>query len=466
MRKQPHLKNIFWPKIGLIIFGLFLSILCIEIGLRLGGWVFSSLQEYRNMQAVKQKGTYRIMCLGESTTAGEYPVFLGSILNQSNTGVKFSLIDRGTPAINTDAILSELEGNLNKYNPDMVIVMMGINDFCPRLPYQNSNTSKILLAMRSLKIYKLIKMVWLGVVVQFKASQVRLPQEQKEKSIGSDQGNGPKEVLLGWSYFRKGKFTQAMELFKKTIERNPSDDGAYAGLGWCYQNKLQPFQAEEMFKKALEFNPGNYNAYLGLGWVYKNEGKFIPAEEGVKKFIQFYPGGDRIESSWTYRLLGEIYQVQKKFTQAQAAYQKALEFNPWEDKVYGALGILYLEEGKNGLSSEYLAKAESIRSKYYCQVTRNNYLKLKNILDQRKIKLVCSQYPNRSVESLKNMFITQENVFFVDNGRVFKEAIIKGGYWDYFKDMYGGDFGHCTERGNKLLAQNMAAIILRGVFDK
>jgi hypothetical protein len=32
--------------------------------------------------------------------------------------------------------------------------------------------------------------------------------------------------------------------------------------------------------------------------------------------------------------------------------------------------------------------------------------------------------------------------------------------------MFAGDFGHCTVKGNTLLAQNIADVILREVFNK
>ena len=50
--------------------------------------------------------------------------------------------------------------------------------------------------------------------------------------------------------------------------------------------------------------------------------------------------------------------------------------------------------------------------------------------------------------------------------RVFKEALEKGDFKDYFKDMFGGDFGHCTEKGNRLLAESIAEAILKEVFNK
>ena len=53
----------------MIIFGLFLCIVLLEIGLRIGGFIFLSQQEYKNRVTIIRKGTYRIMCFGESTTA-------------------------------------------------------------------------------------------------------------------------------------------------------------------------------------------------------------------------------------------------------------------------------------------------------------------------------------------------------------------------------------------------------------
>ncbi len=81
-------KTSFRQKILLIIFGLCLCAVLLELGLRIGGFVILSLQEYRNRISLKQKGTYRILCLGESTTANEWPGPLEKILNQKDIGIK------------------------------------------------------------------------------------------------------------------------------------------------------------------------------------------------------------------------------------------------------------------------------------------------------------------------------------------------------------------------------------------
>jgi len=54
----------------------------------------------------------------------------------------------------------------------------------------------------------------------------------------------------------------------------------------------------------------------------------------------------------------------------------------------------------------------------------------------------------------------------VDNEQVFKNAVKKSSLQEYFVDMFGGDFGHCTDKGNKLLAENIANVVAREVFHK
>lgn len=79
---QTQDKTSFWRRIALGIFGLFLALVILEVGLRLGGLILISFQKYRNYLSIKQTGTYRIMWVGESTTMGQYPPFLEEILNQ------------------------------------------------------------------------------------------------------------------------------------------------------------------------------------------------------------------------------------------------------------------------------------------------------------------------------------------------------------------------------------------------
>ena len=67
----------------------------------------------------------------------------------------------------------------------------------------------------------------------------------------------------------------------------------------------------------------------------------------------------------------------------------------------------------------------------------------------------------RNIEPLKRIFNEKKDLIFVDNERLFKEAVEKEDYNEYFNDIFAGDFGHCTPKGNRLLAENIANEILK-----
>jgi hypothetical protein len=99
-------------------------------------------------------------------------------------------------------------------------------------------------------------------------------------------------------------------------------------------------------------------------------------------------------------------------------------------------------------------------------LTTRNYRALKAILDKKGIRLVSVQYPMRPIAPLMSTFAERAaNIIFVDNERVFKDAIERDGLNAYFQDMFGGDFGHCTLKGNRLLGETIAEAILSALND-
>jgi lysophospholipase L1-like esterase len=122
----------FAARAGLLLFGLLAGLAAVEAALRAGGWGFRAWQELRNERSLRRKASCVILCLGESTTdAGgkdSYPDQLEKILNRRLPAVKFTVLNKALPGLTSHAILSELEGYLAEYKPDIVTAMMGIND--------------------------------------------------------------------------------------------------------------------------------------------------------------------------------------------------------------------------------------------------------------------------------------------------------------------------------------------------
>jgi Tfp pilus assembly protein PilF len=292
---------------------------------------------------------------------------------------------------------------------------------------------------------------------QAKRSQA---EDAFKKALELNPKNDATYISLGWLYRDQGKFPLAENTFKKALELNPKNYYAYSGLASLYRQPDQLPQAEEFYKKAVELDPENDRSFFALGRTYLNQGKFRQAEDSYRKALDLNPENDFVLFD-----LGGLYRKQRKFQEAAALFKKALVTFPQDERILGALASLYEELGRPELAREYAEKA-TMRSDYNVALTIYNYRKLKDILDRKGIKLVCAQYPMRNVGPLKRIFEKDSGVIFVDNESIFKKAVAQSGYKDYFKDMFAGDFGHCTQQGNELLAQNIADVILREVFNK
>ena len=84
----------------------------------------------------KPRGTFRIICMGDSCTFGAgigmnelpYPGILERILNDSPSGLRFEVINAGVPGYNTIDGSYWLRDELLGFSPDLVVIMYGWND--------------------------------------------------------------------------------------------------------------------------------------------------------------------------------------------------------------------------------------------------------------------------------------------------------------------------------------------------
>lgn len=392
-------------KVLLILLGAVLSFAVLELGLRLGSFIFVKLQEYENKRNLQKKGVYRILCVGESTTAiggnNAYPRQLEGILNKLNIGRQFKVINKGLPGTNTSCIVSTLEKNLNEYRPNMVISMMGVMDTPGLLPYPNYKGFGLIVSR--FKTLKLFRLLWaqMGATLrkrclsqQAVAAGLKAAGNKKQpfynnsrlKPLTTDEQVRKAEFLM-----REQRFSEAAEIFEKVSEKD------------CH-------------------------FVLALAWCYLKQGKFTLVQELLHKTLKRFPH--------------------------------------LSDKIYGGFATLYREIGNYELAQQYYLRANVLRHATVNLSTKLNYQKLKAQLDRRGVTFICVQYPLRSIAPLKTIFKDDKTVVFVDNENLFKEALRNAPYDEYFIDMFAGDFGHCSPKGNRLLAENIARVIVKEVFSK
>ncbi|MFH1037519.1 MAG: tetratricopeptide repeat protein [PVC group bacterium] len=515
------IKTTFKQKIALIVFGLFLGIVLLEIGLRIGGFIFLYLQERANLASLTQRGEFVIMCLGESTTAlggdNAYPRQLEKILNERNTGIKFSVINKGIVATDTTIIASLLEENLDHYKPDIVLTMIGINDRQNKLIFEDTLSAKFSRFLKNFRVYKLARLLQkhISLTLQNFFSE---PSEAKESELSEDKpvcespdvsGETEKRLrglirghpedpmpylelgdLLMTSnrleeaealflkveaiapelienryddltciHFDQGNFQQCMRIGEKAITYKEGKISSIVGdrLARAYLDH-NPGEAERICRMVLASDPHNAPAWCHLGHYYYARGNWETAEQAYRKAVEIEP------SNIAFTHLMFEYFRRREFEKAEELGLHILSTQPDNLRMIGALATCYQLWGKHDLANKYYDKIAFLENRAYNAQTIDNYRQIKKILDERGIPLVCVQYPMRSVEPLKKIFNDQQGPIFVDNEIAFKKAIRGGRYTYYFTDNFGGDFGHCTRAGNRLLAENIADTILKDYF--
>ena len=124
-------KNLFFSIMLFIILLIFF-----ELVLNIGGYFYFYVSS--NLDSPKiEENTFCILFLGESTTAGAfldnsqenaYPAQVEQILQKKYPNKKIRSYNKGVTSIETTAILRNLDRNMIKYKPNLVILMAGLND--------------------------------------------------------------------------------------------------------------------------------------------------------------------------------------------------------------------------------------------------------------------------------------------------------------------------------------------------
>ena len=124
------------------------------------------------------------------------------------------------------------------------------------------------------------------------------------------------------------------------IARTPQDSSVLLFAGRTYAVLGDNQQAEAAFRKALEVDAQNLGAYEGLGRLYVRAGRLPEAQREFEELAarQSKPG-----SSLT--MVGMIQQSRNLATEARATYEKVLQHDPTAGVAANNLAWLYLENG-------------------------------------------------------------------------------------------------------------------------
>ena len=126
----------------LIFLGVFIALIVLECSLQIISLYkkHSYFYSQKKSASLSNKDDIKIMCIGESTTQNQYPVFLGEYLKQYMPEKRFVVIDSGYAGITLEGIIDNLKTNIDEIKPDIVVGMIGINNM---IDYSFKSYSKI-----------------------------------------------------------------------------------------------------------------------------------------------------------------------------------------------------------------------------------------------------------------------------------------------------------------------------------
>lgn len=471
--------------------GAIAALVLLEVGLRLAGWGVSLQQERRIQRALREEGAYRILCLGDSMTGYQYPAFLEDALAERFPDEPFAVMDKGRPRLTASAIVATLPEHLDRYTPDMVIVMMGFNDDDRLLAYggipPTEHTPSRVFDLARLLVYNHRSRATAGTPpsgvpadcgtnpgppggrgAEVQRALCHADRGETDEAIAlleaalTPASDDVRSLLeLGQLYRQGDRDEDAVALFARAAESEPWNEGAWLALGESRRDVGDLAGAEEALGRALELDPEHEWALFELGKVHVLQGRDTEAEAALRRAARNNPDGDiaEVALAWWYRDRGRL-------VDAEEVLQAALQATPRDDRLLSVLSFVRGDQGREDEASELREQVHLLRIASYDPVTRDAYLELRREVLDRGITLVCMQYPMRDGEALRRILSPPEGEIYIDSEAVFRDAVQAGRYEDHFIDVFGGDFGHPTDAGNRLLAGHIADTLAAEAFDR
>lgn len=431
-------------QITLLFIGIVFALICLEIMLQTSSFVIKYATEINNKQKITKKvssdiSSIKILCIGESTTFAQYPKQLVYYLDNL-TDKKFMVIDCGVPGTNIKNIAERIDEQIEYYKPDIVVSMMGINDAI----YNNKKIYK----KYPIKIFNLFILIKRN-IEELVTTKLYADETDKDYSSITDK------------YFITGEKPQ--ELID-IAEKNPTDLAAIKSLIALYRTKKDFTNIEKYAKLFFEHNKNikDSEVLFVLTDAYIRQNKFEDANKLISTIISDKNFDDDIKNEY-FSKITESYIFFANLQQTKKYYD-LLASCKTETSV---LDNLYDYLKTNGVKIKYYAYKNKYKNvikepNLNLPEIKNAYLFIAQQLIKNDIIYICMGYPTISIEKFKDLFKNsdlEKKIYFVSNEDNFKEELKKHSYYEIFRDNFAGNFGHCTDYGNEIIAKKLAKTI-------
>ena len=110
---------------------------------------------------------------------------------------------------------------------------------------------------------------------------------QKAATVGSDNADAVNKVANFYSITKQYK--EAIPLFERVLELDPSQTAARENLARCYLAVEEPAKAAVALEELIRINPADPHAYELLGKIYEDAGDYTKATEDYEQALLVNP---------------------------------------------------------------------------------------------------------------------------------------------------------------------------------
>ncbi len=208
----------------------------------------------------------------------------------------------------------------------------------------------------------LLMVAFLTALLATPIASAKKPEDEKgkQKSVVTSESGASRSrpdayfhFSLGRGLEEEGKFTQALEEYRKAIQEDPQSSYLYVELANAYMRHRRYKEAVQEAENAIRLNPDNLDAHKLLGQIYyssiANEdlNRGPASSESLKKAIQEYESVVRIDPSDSGSLLSlsNLYRYDGHTDKAIETLKKYLEMVPSSEAGLANLAQIYADQG-------------------------------------------------------------------------------------------------------------------------
>lgn len=442
---NPKSKPLFKHRVFILFFGVIASLVLLELSLRLSGYIYHIIRtphkSIRDSNSIQNRGSFTIICLGDSFTYGagasfkySYPSQLEKMVNEVRKEKKINVQNLGSPGGNAYRILKIFIENINQYNPHVAIVMIGMNNDwnLEGMPNLLKNTK---LDIYDLRIYKL----WRILTMSLHNKMAKEPQDKPE----APQVQIP---VLEWQAYKKkvesfrevGRSDLALEEINSMLKKYPGARQIEAESVLYLREMGNYAVAETLAKKVLTTSPPDpqANAYmhLELVYIYRAKKEWQLARQELDYVIE------------------DLMFIQSVFPELKAICneESGLDFNKEIVLLRERAHTIHGKKGTQILDTLlYIEKNKEAKSK----ILESDLLKLIHTAKQNSIQLILMTYPfSVSTNEVIRKVAKKYNTRLIDNELIFDKRPHK-------EELFNLD-SHCNAKGYALIATNIYSTLL------